>query len=154
MKSRIQMNVAKHMIAVWTDVNDKNSLNEAFDTINRCWPGLSRRVLRSWAKALHKNPERYEFTGYGFKQTVFEDHFSTDEVNAIEAILELNDNVTESNYGDVERSIIHHKYCYGMDSQTAIDVGIAVYFGNRSEERYTRKYRPAKPVLKPMKVSK
>lgn len=151
MKSRIQMNVAKHMIAVWTDVNDKDSLADAFDTINRCWPGLSRRVLRSWAKALHKNPDRYEFTGYAYKKLKLEDHFSTDEVIGIKAVLELHDKVTNENYSDVERSIIHHKYCYGMDAYTALDVGSAVYFGNRSEERYTRKYRPAKPVLKSLK---
>lgn len=145
------MNVAKHMIAVWTDVNDKDSLADAFDTINRCWPRLSHRVLRSWAKAIHKNPERYEFTGYAYKKLNLEDHFSTDEINGIETILELNENVTKENYDDVKRSIIHHKSCYGMDTYTALDVGSAVYFGNRSEERYTRKYRPAKPVLKSLK---
>lgn len=152
MKSTIQMQVAKHMIAVWMKPDDPDALSDAYGIINQCWSGLSRRVLRTWAKALVKNPERYEFTGYAYKQLKLEDHFSTDEVTGIKAILDLNEEVTTDNYNDVVRSIIHHKYCYGMDAFTAFDVGTAVYFGNNSDERYTRKYRPAKPVLKPIEA--
>lgn len=150
MKSKIQMQVAKHMIAVWIDVNSKNeSLTESYDTIDRCWPQLPRRVLRAWAKALHKNPERYAFTGYAFTQPELKDHFYNDEIIVIEALLDSIPTVNKTNYNDIVRSIIHHKWVYGMDTFTAIEHGIASYFKNRTEPRFNRKYRPAKPVLKP-----
>lgn len=149
MKSKIQMQVAKHMIAVWIDVNSKKeSLTDAYDTIDRCWPQLARRVLRTWAKTLHKNPERYEFTGYAFSKTELKDHFYKDEISFIETLLDSLPTVNKTNYNDVVRSIIHHKWVYGMDTFTSVEHGIASYFNNRTEPRFNRKYRPAKPVLK------
>ena len=144
MKSRIQMNVAKHMIAVWTDVNDKDSLADAFDTINRCWPGRSRRVLRSWAKALHKNPERYEFTGYAFKALSLFDHFDDSEVDLINT--KVRAECPRDEVSSVIKSIIHFKWVYGMNTEDAIKNGMDSFYGKN-----TRKYRPAKPVLKPLK---
>lgn len=145
MKSSIQMRVAKHMIAVWTDVKDEASLQDAFATIDTCWPNLSRRTLRVWAKALHKNPERYEFTGFAFKSFSLLDHFTDEEAGRI--LVLVRETAKEgSDFEDVIRSIIHHKWVYGMSTEDAIKIGIDTYYG-----RHTRRYRPAKPVLKPIK---
>lgn len=148
MKTKIQMQVAKHMLAVWTNVNDPDSLNDAYAIINSCWPYLSRRVLRTWVKALHQNPERYEYTGYAFKSLKLVDHFTDEEIIGILATVQNMEH--GSAFDDIIRSIIHHKYVYGMNTQTALEHGIAVYLGS-DEPRFHRRYRPAKPVLKPCK---
>lgn len=145
MKSKIQMQVAKHMIAVWTNVNDPDSLKEAFNTINNVWPELPRRELRVWAKALHKNPERYEFTGYAFKTQKLTDHFTDEE---IVSVLDMVQKFAKNNFDNVIRNIIHHKYVYGMDTFSSIEHGLAMNREDNTEERFNRKYRPAKPVLK------
>lgn len=115
MKSKIQMRRAKHMIAIW---------------------------LRTWAKELYKNPERYEYTGMAYKNLKLCDHFTYEESAQIFAIVRD----AEEKDGDAEfmiRSIIQHKWVYRLSTEDAIKNGIDVYYG-----RNTNTYRPAKPVLK------
>lgn len=146
MKSKIQMQVAKHMIAVWLEAGKKESLNDAFYTIEKCWPGLPRRTLRVWAKALYKNPERYEFTGFGYRKLDLADYFNSGEIKAIVQIIENMPDTNTIMQRGMYRSIAHHKYMYGLDSPSAIQAGIGSYFGTEK-----RRFRPAKPVLKPIK---
>jgi hypothetical protein len=146
MKSRIQLQVAKHMIAVWLKPNDPDALKGAYWTIDQCWPGLARRVLRTWAKALVKNPERYEFTGFGYRKLDMQDYFSNYEIQAIVEIVDKMPDITLEQKRGMYRSITHHKYMYGMDTPSAIQAGIGIYWGCSP-----RTFRPAKPVLKALK---
>lgn len=143
MKNKIQMRRAKHMIAIWLKPGDADSLKDALDTARRCWNRSSQRVLREWAKELNKNPERYEFTGMAWKSLKLTDHFSTEEVDHIlnKVCLDFHG----SDYDYIIRSIIQHKWVYGLSTEDAIREGVAVYYGG------SLKYRPKTPVLKGIK---
>lgn len=143
MKSKIQMRRAKHMIAIWMKPGEAESLVDALDTARRCWNRSSQRTLRVWAKTLHKNPERYEFTGMAFKELVLEDHFSTEEIEQIDIAIRSRTLVVDYDY--VIRSIIQHKWVYRLSTEDAINAGIESFYGEGL------KHRPAKPVLKSIK---
>lgn len=149
MKSSAQMNAAKHMIAIW--MNPRNPLLEyAFDTINSCWPMLPRRVLRKWAKELHKNPERYEFTGLAFKKLKLEDHFTTEEIDDITRTV-ANVAPTHTHHEDLYRTIIIHKWVYGYSAAIAIEGALKLTYSSAYKSDYHGTFirRPAKPALKP-----
>lgn len=143
MKSKIQMRRAKHMIAIWMKPGETESLVDALDTARRCWNRSSQRTLRVWAKTLHKNPERYEFTGMAFKELVLEDHFSHDEIVLIDKHIRERTLVVDYDY--IIRSIIQHKWVYRLSTEESINAGIDSFYGAGL------KHRPAKPVLKPCK---
>lgn len=142
MKSKIQMRRAKHMIAIWMEPGVPESLTDALDTARRCWNRSSQRVLRVWAKELHRNPERYEFTGMAFKELVLEDYFNHDEICQIDVAIRERTLVCDYDY--IIRSIIQHKLVYRLSTEDAIKFGIDAYYGQC-------KHRPAKPVMKPLK---
>lgn len=148
MKSSVQMNVAKHMLAIWMKPKSK-SLKDTFSTIDRCWPMLSRRVLRSWVKALHKNPERYEYTSLSFKKLKLEEHFTPDELNDITSTVDLIA-PTDSHHRDIYRIIIMNKWVYGQSSAIALEAGLKEYYGASYKTEYEGKFikRAPKPVLK------
>lgn len=149
MKNKIQMQVAKHMIAVWIDENDPvTSLQNSFELINNCWWGISRRELRTWAKALCKNPERYEFTGYAYKVLSLNDFFDPEEVQLISDAIDST-GIHDVDRVMIERTIIHHKHVYKMSTEFALKIGIAAYFGNKPYPNVNR--RPLKPKLKELK---
>lgn len=143
MKSKIQMRRAKHMIAIWLKPGNKESLHEAFDTARRCWNRSSQRILRVWAKELYKNPERYEFTGMVYKELKLEDYFSPDDC---EFVLDtVNEHVQKDHMHYAIRSIIQHKWIYGLSTDYALQYGLENYFGA------SLKFRPKTPVLKGIK---
>jgi|AGFS01.1.fsa_nt_gi hypothetical protein len=142
MKSKIQMRRAKHMIAIWMEPGNPESLVDALDTARRCWNRSSQRVLRVWAKELHRNPERYEFTGMATKSLKLTDHFNAEEIDTItKTVYHLNG----ADFDHIIRSIIQHKWVYRLSTEDAIKYGIEAYHGEGL------KHRPAKPVLKPCK---
>lgn len=143
MKSKIQMRRAKHMIAIWMEPGKAESLADALDTARRCWNRSSQRVLRVWAKELHRNPERYEFTGMAFKELVLEDHFSDEEICLIDESIRERTLVVDYDY--IIHSIIQHKWVYRLSTEDAIKYGIDSYYGKGLL------HRPAKPVLKSIK---
>lgn len=142
MKSTTQMRRAKHMIAIWLNPGDAESLADALDTARRCWNRSSQRTLRVWAKTLYRNPERYEFTGMAYKQLKLTDHFNAEEVDQVLKAVSLY-NGSDADY--IIRSIIQHKWVYRLSTEDAIKYGIEAYNGEGL------KHRPAKPVLKPCK---
>lgn len=143
MKNKIQMRRAKHMIAIWLKPGDTESLKDALDTARRCWNRSSQRVLRVWAKELYKNPERYEFTGMAMKSLKLKDFFSLDDCDFIEYQVNKIANGSDRDY--IIRSVIQHKWVYGLGTEDALREGISVYNGGQL------KYRPKKPVLKSIK---
>lgn len=143
MKSKIQMRRAKHMIAIWMKPGDSESLVDALDTARRCWNRSSQRTLRVWAKTLHKNPERYEFTGMAYKSLKLKDHFSTEEAEHI--VKHVANVANGSDFDYIIRGIIQHKWVYGLSTEESINAGIDAFYGAGL------KHRPAKPVLKSIK---
>lgn len=143
MKSKIQMRRAKHMIAIWLKPGDKESLKDAFDTAKRCWNRSSQRVLKTWAKELYKNPERYEFTGMAHKELKLEDFFTEDDCQYV--LDTVQEHVSSSDKHYAIRSIIQHKWVYELSTDYAIQYGLEAYFGKGL------KFRPKRPVLKGIK---
>lgn len=149
MKSSVQMQVAKHMLAIWMKPT-KSSLIDSFSTIDRTWPQLSRRVLRTWAKSVNKNPESYPYTGLAFKRLNLEDYFTPEEVDKITRKV---DDVAPagSHHRDIYRLVIINKWVYGQIAEIALEAGLHNYYGEGYKCDFNTDFskRPPKPVLKP-----
>lgn len=145
MKTKVQMNVAKHMIAVWLKPGDKSSLVQALDCIKSSWSKLPKRELRTWAKALYNNPERYKFTSLGYMNwNDLSQFFSSEEIEMVRlAAQQYSTDPDEVYY--IIRSISHSKYCYNLSTTNAIEKGIEVYYS------VDKLPRVVKPVLQPLK---